>query len=137
MQGSGMEVRLYPCASHGTAGLAPRLLLGSALGDLQSLGHRGCSAEKECGCQREDKLSGWRQPASAYQHVRSWMGGSTNSVALAGLELGLWNFLASSAQVERKMNTSDLLLYTQRCTQMPFLVLSYARLSGEPAKAGV
>ncbi|KAK9908711.1 hypothetical protein WJX75_001852 [Coccomyxa subellipsoidea] len=30
--------------------------------------------------------------------VKSWMGNTTNNLALAGLELGLWNFLATSSQ---------------------------------------
>ena len=30
--------------------------------------------------------------------LRRWLGGSTQNLALAGAELGLWNFLASSFQ---------------------------------------
>ena len=30
--------------------------------------------------------------------LRRWLGGSTQSLALAGAELGVWNFLASSFQ---------------------------------------
>ena len=31
--------------------------------------------------------------------LERWLGGNTNSLALAGAELGFWNFLASSFQV--------------------------------------
>ncbi|BDA41739.1 hypothetical protein COCOBI_02-5320 [Coccomyxa sp. Obi] len=44
---------------------------------------------------RERNVSGWSQP---YGVVRAWLSGNTNSLAVAGFELGLWNFLATSAQ---------------------------------------
>ncbi|CAL8460827.1 g358 [Coccomyxa elongata] len=44
---------------------------------------------------REESVSGWNQP---YGAVRAWLSGNTSSLAVAGVELGLWNFLATSAQ---------------------------------------
>ena len=56
--------------------------------------HTACSV-----CVQED-VSG-RRAANGQQGwwLRNWLSSTTPSVAVAGAELGLWNFLATSCQV--------------------------------------
>ena len=46
--------------------------------------------------------------------LERWLGGSTDSLAMAGAELGFWNFLASSLQV-RAAPLSGRLLTNKAC----------------------
>ena len=50
---------------------------------------------------REPSVQAGRSP------LERWLGGSTSSLALAGVELGFWNFLASSFQVRPAIEWLD------------------------------
>ena len=83
-------------------------LSGSLLYDIANVRTDEISlTSKFCACQMGEAWSVLRLPLHT---VKSWMGSTTNNLALAGLELGLWNFLATSSQVWPEIHVLTLCL---------------------------